>query len=154
MMTLSREEYLEQIFDHKDTPYHRYRMDASDISGSGGNPGCGDIVTIYVKLGTDGSIREAAFEGDGCTISQAAASIITEMIEGKSVEEVLSMTYDDIIDTMGRDVVITRTRCATLALSVVKQSLTRHAHDLGDASDGIEAAQHPISQKRGTGQPT
>jgi nitrogen fixation NifU-like protein len=119
---LSRQDYIENILDHHDHPRNKRRIEGADIEASGGNPGCGDIVVMYAQLGEDGRIEEAAFEGEGCTISQAAASMLTEELIGRTLEEVRSMSYQDVIDELGKEVVSTRTRCATLALTVAKNA--------------------------------
>jgi nitrogen fixation NifU-like protein len=119
---LSRQDYIENILDHHDNPRNKRVLDPSDIEASGGNPGCGDIVVMYARLDENGRIEDAAFQGEGCTISQAAASMLTEELIGRSLDEVSEMSYQDVIDEMGKEVVATRTRCATLALTVMKNA--------------------------------
>jgi nitrogen fixation NifU-like protein len=126
---LSREDYIENILDHHDNPRNKRVLDPSDIEASGGNPGCGDIVVMYARLNGDGRITEASFQGEGCTISQAAASMLTEELPGKTLEEVKAMTYEDVIEEMGREVVSTRTRCATLALTIIKQASDQYQRE-------------------------
>jgi nitrogen fixation protein NifU and related proteins len=117
---LTREDYIENILDHHDNPRNKRPLDPADIEASGGNPGCGDIVVMYARVGDDGRIAEATFQGEGCTISQAAASMLTQELIGKSAEEVVAMSHVDVIEEMGKEVVSTRTRCATLALTIMK----------------------------------
>ncbi len=124
---LSRQDYIENILDHHDNPRNRRRLEPSDIEASGGNPGCGDIVVMYARLDEDGRIAEAGFQGEGCTISQAAASILTEELIGRTLDEVQEMSYQDVIDEMGKDVVSSRTRCATLALTIMKNAAKDYA---------------------------
>ena len=101
-----------------------------DVTMPGGNPGCGDIVTIYLKVGSSGDqVEKVTFEGEGCTISQAAASILTEMIEGKPFSTIDEMDFNDMIDYLGREVVNTRPRCATLALGTLKAAITKYRND-------------------------
>jgi nitrogen fixation NifU-like protein len=119
---LTRQDYIENILDHHDNPRNRRVLDSADIEASGGNPGCGDIVVMYARVDESGRITEAAFQGEGCTISQAAASMLTEELVGKTLDEVQEMSYEDVIEDMGREVVSTRTRCATLALSIMKNA--------------------------------
>jgi nitrogen fixation NifU-like protein len=119
---LSRQDYIDNILDHHDHPRNRRPIEGAAIEASGGNPGCGDIVVMYVTLDENGRITDASFQGEGCTISQAAASMLTEELPGKTLDEVGALSYEDIIEDMGRDVVSTRTRCATLALTVVKSA--------------------------------
>jgi nitrogen fixation NifU-like protein len=122
---LSREDYIENILDHHDNPRNKHPLDPADLHASGGNPGCGDIVVMYARLDEDGRIAEASFQGEGCTISQAAASMLTEELVGRTLDEVRAMSYADVIEEMGREVVSTRTRCATLALTIIKNAAER-----------------------------
>lgn len=119
---LSRQDYIENILDHHDHPRNKRKIEQAQLEASGGNPGCGDIVVMYARFGDDGRITEASFEGEGCTISQAAASMLTEELVGRTLDEVRQMSYEDMVEELGRDVVATRTRCATLALTVAKSA--------------------------------
>jgi nitrogen fixation NifU-like protein len=124
---LSRQDYIDIILDHHDNPRNRRQLEPADLKASGGNPGCGDIVVMYARLGEDGRISEASFEGEGCTISQAAASMLTEELVGRTLEEVGEMSYEDVVEEMGKDVVSSRTRCATLALTLIKSAALDYA---------------------------
>jgi len=117
---VDRQSQIEFILDHYENPRNHGKFDGADVVSDGGNPGCGDIVTIYLKVGEQGQVEKVQFEGQGCTISQAAASLVTEMVTGKPLDEVLELDYDAIIDELGREVVMSRPRCATLALGTVK----------------------------------
>ncbi len=117
---MDRQSQIEFILDHYENPRNHGKFDGADVVSDGGNPGCGDIVTIYLKVGEQGQVEKVQFEGQGCTISQAAASLVTEMVTGKPLDEVLELDYDAIIDELGREVVMSRPRCATLALGTVK----------------------------------
>lgn len=124
--TLSRQDYIENILDHHDNPHNRRVLAPADIEASGGNPGCGDIVVMYARLGDEGRIIDASYQGEGCTISQAAASMLTDVLVGRTLDEVRGMSFEDVIDEMGREVVSTRTRCATLALTIMKNASDRY----------------------------
>ena len=91
-------------------------------------------------LGEDGCVEDAAFQGEGCTISQAGASMLTENVVGKTLEEVREMSYEDVIEDMGREVVSSRTRCATLALSTMKAAIDDFSKDLRAAQITQEAS--------------
>lgn len=115
------------ILDHYESPRNRGKVDHATVTQSGGNPDCGDVVTMYVTLDAEGErIGDVHFEGEGCTISQAGASLITEQMVGKTLREVEDMPYDAIVDMLGRDVVATRLRCATLGLSTVKAAVKKY----------------------------
>src|SRR5947209_19669842 len=122
---LSRQDYIDNILDHHDHPKNKRILDPADIEASGGNPGCGDIVVMYASVDAEGRITDASFQGEGCTISQAAASMLTEDVVGRTLDEVREMSFENVIEEMGRDVVSTRTRCATLALTIIKGAAER-----------------------------
>lgn len=98
-------------------------MPDADITVGAGNPGCGDVVTVSVKIAPDGDRIEAAtFEGSGCTISQGAASILLQEINRThpSLSAVRGLTLDAHLDLVGRDVVGFRERCAAVALDALQ----------------------------------
>ncbi len=107
-------------------------MADADVRMSGGNPGCGDVLTAYVKAAAGGDRVEAlTFEGEGCTLSQAAASILAERVNRQhpTFDEVAALTYEEMMDLLGRDIVSSRPRCATLALGTLKAAVRRLAMD-------------------------
>jgi nitrogen fixation NifU-like protein len=127
-----RQEQIELLLDHYRSPRHRGALSDADVVMPGGNPGCGDIVTIYLKGEDDHAhIAAVTFEGEGCTISQAAASMLMEAIhDGRlSMEQVLSMDYHAMIESLGREVVASRPKCATLALGTLKAAIRKYFWD-------------------------
>ncbi|MBI4789602.1 MAG: iron-sulfur cluster assembly scaffold protein [Chloroflexi bacterium] len=117
---MDRQEYIELILDYFNNPRNKGSLDDPDLLVNGGNPGCGDVVTLYVRVDEQDRITECKFEGHGCTISMAAASLVTELVPGKTLTQVQHMDYGEIIDTFGREVVQSRLRCATLALDTLQ----------------------------------
>lgn len=97
-------------------------MEDSTIQLGGGNPGCGDLITMYLKI-EDGKIADVSFQGEGCTISQAGGSIIAEMIEGMTLEEVHNLGTHTMIEEMGEETVKSRVRCATLAMGTAQAAV-------------------------------
>lgn len=120
---MDRQAQIEFILDHYEHPRNRGTLTDANVVSEGGNPGCGDIVTIYLKVDGDNRVEHVTFEGQGCTISQAAASLVTEMVTGMPLDEVLDLSYDAVVDELGREVVMSRPRCATLALGTVKAAV-------------------------------
>jgi len=104
-------------------------MADADVQLGGGNPGCGDLITMYLKVGEDDRVEAVSFEGEGCTISQAGGSIISEIVEGLSLDEVKDLGTQTMIDEMGVDVVKSRVRCATLALGTVQAAVDQLRKD-------------------------
>jgi nitrogen fixation NifU-like protein len=117
---MTRQDYIEFILDHYNNPHHKGKLDDPNILVNGGNPGCGDIVTIYAQVDDNDVITDAMFDGQGCTISMAAASLVMDKIIGKTIAEVNEMDYTGLLDELGREVVQSRMRCATLAMDTIK----------------------------------
>lgn len=120
MSDLTRSEQIELLLDHYNNPRHYGEMEEPDVSLQGGNPGCGDIITLYVKLDGD-HIEEITFTGEGCTISQAATSMLTEELNGATLAEVEAMDFHTIEEMIGSEMVHTRPKCATLGLDTLKK---------------------------------
>jgi nitrogen fixation NifU-like protein len=122
-MGMDREDLMTFILDHYENPRNYGTLGDANVVQKGGNPGCGDIITIYLKVDDGGLIKEVGFEGEGCIVSQAATSMVTEMVVGKTVKEVEAMNHDIITDLIGRDIAMTRPRCTTLGISTVKMAV-------------------------------
>jgi nitrogen fixation protein NifU and related proteins len=122
-MTMSRQEAIEFLVDHYQNPRNRGPLEDADIHQTGGNPGCADRVEMYAKVDESGRVQAVSFEGEGCTISMAAASYVTELVQGMSIDEVEELTFETLMDDLGREVVMSRPTCATVALGTLKQGL-------------------------------
>ena len=122
-MGIDRQEIIEFLVDHYEHPRNRGPLPDPDIHLTGGNPGCSDRVVMYAKVDGDGHIQDVSFEGEGCTISMAAASYGTEMIPGMTLDEVENLSFETLIDDLGREVVMARPTCATVALGTLKQGV-------------------------------
>ncbi len=111
--------YQEELLDHYENPSNYGTLPNPNISHEEDNPLCGDRIRIDLVV-EDDIITEVRFSGHGCTISQAAASMLTEEIEGKSLTEVKKLSRDDILDMIGIPLGPVRLKCALLALKVLK----------------------------------
>lgn len=111
--------YREYILDHYQNPRNYGVIEDPDISYEDSNPLCGDKIRIDLKL-NDSRVKEAKFSGCGCAISQASASILTEMVRNKSLDEVKHLSKDDMIEALGIELGPVRLKCALLALKVLK----------------------------------
>ncbi len=138
---MDRQAYIEQILDHFEHPRQKHRMEGADVQLGGGNPGCGDLITMYLKIGDGDQVEAVSFEGEGCTISQAGGSIIAELTEGLSLDEIKELGTHTMIDEMGADVVKSRVRCATLALGTVQAAVDLYRNDKRKAALLAEAAE-------------
>ncbi|HAH01231.1 MAG TPA: iron-sulfur cluster assembly scaffold protein [Ktedonobacter sp.] len=130
---MDRQEAIEFLMDHYDNPRNTGPLDHPDVSLSGGNPGCADVITMHARFDKDGKLEAVNWEGEGCTISRAAASYVTEITQGKTAEEVEQMSFEDLMEELGRELVMTRPTCATLALGTLKKGVhDYHMHKKAD----------------------
>jgi nitrogen fixation NifU-like protein len=118
--------YRELILDHYKNPRNHGELDPCDAHAQGTNPLCGDDVTISLNF-DDGMISEIRFRGRGCAISQASASILTELVEGRRIDEVAALDKEELLDELGAPLAKNpaRLKCALLGLGVLKLALHR-----------------------------
>ena len=118
--------YREVILDHYKNPRGHGELEDADAHADGQNPLCGDEVSIYVSFGDDGdTIDDVKFEGRGCAISQAATSMLTEMVQGRSATEIAELPKEDLLEEVGIPLTPVRLKCALLGLGVLKVALHR-----------------------------
>jgi nitrogen fixation protein NifU and related proteins len=116
--------YREVILDHYKNPRGHGVIDAPDAEAEGQNPLCGDEVSIYVRFGEDGeTIDDVKFSGRGCAISQAATSMLTEMVQGKTATSVATLDKDELLEEIGIPLTPIRLKCAMLGLTTLKVAL-------------------------------
>ena len=116
--------YREVILDHYKNPRHHGSFEGADAEAEGQNPLCGDEVTVSVKFGADGeTIDEMRFEGRGCAISQAATSMLTELVEGRKAADVAVLDKQELLDEIAIQLTPIRLKCAMLGLTTLKVAL-------------------------------
>jgi nitrogen fixation NifU-like protein len=125
---MSDDLYREQILEHYKNPHHFGELRDADITQEGDNPLCGDVVTLYLKL-DDGHLRDVRFRGRGCAISQASASILTDMIMGKPLNELKTFPTQELLDELGIQISPARMKCATLAVNTLRVALNGDADE-------------------------
>jgi nitrogen fixation NifU-like protein len=118
--------YREVILDHYKNPRGHGALADPDAQAEGQNPLCGDEVTIYVRFAEDGeTIDDVGFEGRGCAISQAATSMLTELVKGRKASDVATLPKDELLEEIGIPLTPIRLKCAILGLGVLKVALHR-----------------------------
>lgn len=125
--------YREVIIDRYKNPQFRGELDPHDITFEDENPLCGDHIRVDLRVDAAGQITEASFSGHGCAISQASADLLMESVVGKNVEEVKSLTKEDILEMLGIELGPVRLKCALLSLKVLKAGV----YGVGEASDEL-----------------
>jgi len=116
---MSSDIYKDIILDYYRNPRNFGDLPNPDVRAKDSNPLCGDIIEMQLKI-NDGKIEDVRFKGKGCAISQASASMLTETVQGKTLDEVKSMSKTDVLNLLGIDPGPTRIKCALLGLKVVK----------------------------------
>ena len=116
--------YREVILDHYKNPRGQGALPHADAEAEGQNPLCGDEVAIAVALDGE-TIEDVRFHGRGCAISQAATSMLTELVKGRTITEVAAMPKDELLEEVGIPLTPVRLKCALLGLGVLKVALHR-----------------------------
>ena len=133
---MDRQEAIEFLLDHYENPRNYGSLEDADVSLSGGNPGCADVITMHARFDENGKLEAVKWEGEGCTISSAAASYVTEITQGMTAEEVENMSFEDLMEQLGRELVMTRPTCATLALGTLKKGVHEsHMHQMAEETN-------------------
>jgi nitrogen fixation NifU-like protein len=125
--------YREVIVEHYKNPGYRGSLDPHDISFEDENPLCGDHIRIDLRVDENGIVKEAAFDGHGCAISQASADLLLESIIGKNVEELKKLNKTDVLELLGIELGPVRLKCALLPLKILKAGV----YGLGESSDDL-----------------
>ena len=126
--------YAEEIISHYEHPHNKGKMDNASVSLHRDNPTCGDEMTIYLSVDKDGKVRDVKFEGSGCAISMASASMMTDYVKGKSLAEVEAMGVKELVGLIGIDPGPARLKCATLSLRAIKEATFIYEHKPMDSS--------------------
>ena len=126
---MSDDIYREIILDHYRNPRNKGKLPGADVSIHDSNPLCGDEIDIHLKVDGD-KIKDVKFEGRGCAISQASASMLTEMVMGKPLTSIRDLSKDDILENIGlTSLGPARIKCALLSLKVLKLGMVKYYSD-------------------------
>ncbi len=124
---MNDELYRDYILEHYKEPHHFGTLPEHDLEAHDVNPLCGDELQVQLKVDEDGTITDLAFEGKGCAISQASASIASEEYIGMKVDDVAKLDAEWIEDLLGIEISPTRQKCAQLNLKVMRGAVTGNA---------------------------
>ena len=140
-MAIGEEElYQDHVLDHYEDPYHRGHCDHCTHCHEDDNPLCGDVVRMELNLDEGGALREVYFEGDGCCISHASASMLVERFDGRAVEEVRQFTAEDMLELFGARLTPNRQKCCLLPWRVLQAAVYSPCDDSPGAGDGAAEA--------------
>jgi nitrogen fixation NifU-like protein len=131
---VDRQAAIDLILDHYENPRHYGALDAPTFIAEGANAGCGDVIRIFVRLDGQNRVAAIAFEGEGCTFSQAGASVLTDLAHGRPLDDLLAMGESDLAEAMGREIVQARLPCVSLGLRVLKSGARTYLENGGAKS--------------------
>jgi len=138
--------YQEHILDHYEDPYHRGNPSRATHAHEDDNPLCGDVVRIELAIAPGGKIEEIFFDGDGCCISQAAASMLVEHFDQHTLEEIKQFTAEDMLRLFGAKLTPNRQKCCLLSWRVLQSAIYSPTKD---TSAPDPASGHPASGTNG-----
>jgi nitrogen fixation NifU-like protein len=127
--------YRDYILEHYRRPHNFGVLEEPTARYEGANPLCGDRITMMLGI-RDGVVADVAFTGRGCAISQASASLLTDEVKGKPVDEVAKLTSQDLLDLLGIEISPARLKCALLSLDTLEHALAEANGDATEPSSG------------------
>ncbi len=134
---MDRKERVAFLVEHFGNPRYKGVLEGADVAMPGGSPECGGSVVVYLKGDGNGGIGDLSWTGQGDTISMGATSVIVERVrnDNMTLQQVLDLDYERFMDSLGRDVIGSRTRNATLGLSTLKSAVRKYQRDRRAAAE-------------------
>jgi nitrogen fixation NifU-like protein len=138
-MPLEEDElYQQRILDHYEEPFHRGHCPRATHAHEDENPLCGDVVRVELTIEPDGTVSDAWFDGDGCCISQASASMLVERMQGRRVDEIRNFTAQDMLALLGAKLTPNRQKCCLLPWRAIQSAIYSPLGANGGASSGSQ----------------
>jgi nitrogen fixation NifU-like protein len=129
--------YRDEILEHYRHPHNFGTLEHPDIVQEGSNPLCGDRLTLMLEVDGDGIIRDVAFSGRGCAISQASASMLTDRLRGETLAAAAGITRQDVLDDLGIEISPARLKCAILSVDTLQRALEGTAPETPVEEDAV-----------------
>lgn len=129
--------YSDIILDYYRYPRNKGQLVKPEIKAKDSNPLCGDVVEIQLQVDKDNRVNDVKFDGHGCAISQASASMLTEMVKGKTLDEVRKISKEEVLDLIGGQLSAVRMKCALLSLKVLKTGVYTYLGSLDGSKEEI-----------------
>ena len=129
--------YSEIILDYYRHPRNKGTLDHPHIKAKDSNPLCGDIIEMQLELDGNDSVKDVRFNGQGCAISQASASMLTELVKGKTLADVRSISKEEILSLIGGQLSAVRLKCALLSLKVLKTGVYTYLGSMSNAKEEL-----------------
>ncbi len=129
--------YSEIILDYYRHPRNKGTLDHPHIKAKDSNPLCGDIIEMQLELDGNDSVKDVRFNGQGCAISQASASMLTELVKGKRLDDVRSISKEEILSLIGGQLSAVRLKCALLSLKVLKTGVYSYLGSMSNANEEL-----------------
>ncbi len=129
--------YSEIILDYYRHPRNKGMLDHPHIKAKDSNPLCGDIIEMQLELDGNDSVKDVRFNGQGCAISQASASMLTELVKGKTLNDVRNISKEEILSLIGGQLSAVRLKCALLSLKVLKTGVYTYLGSMSNAKEEL-----------------
>src|SRR5881296_225779 len=129
--------YTEIILDYYRHPRNKGHLENPQISAKDSNPLCGDVVEIQMVLDGNDTVKDVRYNGQGCAISQASASMLTELVKGKTLNDVRSISKEEILSLIGGQLSAVRLKCALLSLKVLKTGVYSYLGSMTSAKEEL-----------------
>ncbi len=129
--------YSEIILDYYRYPRNKGTLTHPQIHARDSNPLCGDVVEMQLEIDEKNSVKDVKFNGQGCAISQASASMLTELVKGKNLDEVRKISKDEVLSLIGGQLTAVRLKCALLSLKVLKKGVYNYVGSSDTSKDEL-----------------